>query len=267
MKTNKPSAALVWKQFEDLLVPRLRLTVTERAVYSHLFRHSHLEGKSQHRFSIKRLARAARLSDAPVRHAVRSLAAKGALRLVECTRAGHIVEVRLPHEIHPPRPDATVARDLASPPRPFTLEDADFLQTKSRREAIHARDRGLCFYCLRQLTGRVRCLDHVVPRARMGRNSYRNLVSCCVGCNTQKGQTVAEDFLRTLYRERRLTAAELAARLRALEALAAGDLRPILPTKKPQFGAGTPKPAPASYKRFPVWSLSFPRKRRTPPTT
>jgi hypothetical protein len=24
-----------------------------------------------------------------------------------------------------------------------------------------------------------RCLDHVAPLAHMGRNSYRNLVSCC----------------------------------------------------------------------------------------
>jgi len=46
-------------------------------------------------------------------------------------------------------------------------------------------------------------------------------------CNTQKGETAA-DFLRRLYRERRLTAAELAARLRALDALASGKLRPPL---------------------------------------
>jgi hypothetical protein len=45
-------------------------------------------------------------------------------------------------------------------------------------------------------------------------------------CNTQKGKTAAADFLRRLYRERRLTAAELAARLRALTS---GKLRPSLP--------------------------------------
>jgi len=45
-------------------------------------------------------------------------------------------------------------------------------------------------------------------------------------CNTQKGETAAADFLRRLYRERRLTATELAARLRALDALASGKLRP-----------------------------------------
>jgi len=72
------------------------------------------------------------------------------------------------------------------------------------------------------------CLDRVVPQARLGRNSYRNLVSSCMECNAQKGEKPADDFLRRLYRERRLTATELAARLRALDALAAGKLRPTL---------------------------------------
>ncbi len=45
----------------------------------------------------------------------------------------------------------------------------------------------------------------------MGRNSYRNLVSCCLECNAKKGQSPAEDLLRWLYRERRLTPLELSA--------------------------------------------------------
>ncbi len=60
-------------------------------------------------------------------------------------------------------------------------------------------------------------------------NSYRNLVSCCLECNSLKGDRFAEDFLRWLYRERRLTPLELSARLRALDALASGKLRPSLP--------------------------------------
>jgi len=48
-------------------------------------------------------------------------------------------------------------------------------------------------------------------------------------CNSEKGQKSAQDFLRWLYRERRLTAAELSGRLRALDDLASGKLRPLLP--------------------------------------
>src|SRR5260221_9661373 len=99
MKNKKPNAELVWKQLEDLLAPRLRLSVIERTVYSHLLRHSRLEGKLRLRFSILWLGRNIRLSAGPVRDAVRRLVAQGALRLVQRSKAGHVVEVRLPNEI------------------------------------------------------------------------------------------------------------------------------------------------------------------------
>jgi 5-methylcytosine-specific restriction endonuclease McrA len=219
MKTKKPNAEQIWKHLEDFLVPRLRLSVIDRAVYSHLLRHSRLEGRRRLRFSIAWLARGARLSESPTRQAVRRLVAHGALRLVQRSKAGHVVEVRLPEEIR-------AARHPARIPRAVNVEEADFLKTKALRLAIHSRERGHCFYCLRRLTASIHCLDHVVPRVQLGRNSYRNLVSCCLECNSQKGERPAEDFLRSLYRERRLTAAELAARLRALDALASGKLRP-----------------------------------------
>ena len=52
MKNKKINAVQVWKQLEDLVVPRLHLSVIDRAVYSHLLRHSRLEGREQFRFSI-----------------------------------------------------------------------------------------------------------------------------------------------------------------------------------------------------------------------
>ena len=111
-----------------------------------------------------------------------------------------------------------------------SLEKIDFLQSQALRRAIHERDGGVCFYCLRRVILRKRCLDHVVPRARLGRNSYRNLVSCCPDCNTRKGECAAEDFVRSLYRERALSASERNGRLHALDALAAGKLKPSLPS-------------------------------------
>src|SRR6266480_430252 len=94
MKIKKRNAELIWKQFEDLLVPRLRLSVIDRAVYSRLLRHSRMEGKLRLRFSIAWLARGARLSNNPARNAVRRLVDHDALRLVDRTKAGHVVEVR-----------------------------------------------------------------------------------------------------------------------------------------------------------------------------
>ena len=228
MKISNSNAVLIWKQLEDVLVPRLGLTVVERAVYSHLLRHSRLEDRVRLRFSIYWLARGTRLSTGAVRPAVRRLVAKGALRLVERTKAGHVVEVRLPEEIRGIRPNRIEPGGAARLSDGSNLEELDFLKDKTLREAIHVRERGACFYCIRRLTARMHCLDHVVPAVRRGSNSYRNLVSSCAECNAQKGETSAEGFLRSLYRDGRLTTGEFTGRLRAVEALAAGKLRPAL---------------------------------------
>ena len=106
------------------------------------------------------------------------------------------------------------------------------MKTIELRRAIHARERGRCFYCLRRVASRLECLDHVVPRARVGCNSYRNLVSACMECNAQKGERPAEEYLRWLFREHRLGAAELRGRFEALEMLAAGKLRPAVASEE-----------------------------------
>jgi 5-methylcytosine-specific restriction endonuclease McrA len=232
MKNKKLNAVLVWKQLEDLVVPRLHLSVFDRAVYSHLLRHGRLEGRLQVRFSILWLARGAGLSGWAARKAMRSLVAKGALRLAERSRAGHVVEVRLPEEIRSVRADKIAARDAERVPSVANLEKVDFLESRALRQAIHAREGRFCFYCLRRLGPMVRCLDHVVPRVRRGCNGYRNLVSSCAECNSRKRERRAEDFLRWLYHEGRLSAGELSGRLRALAGLAAGKLRPALPSQR-----------------------------------
>jgi 5-methylcytosine-specific restriction endonuclease McrA len=224
---NKPNAEHVWKQLEDVVVPRLRLSVIDRAVYYHLLRHSRLEGKIRYRFSMASLGRGTRLTREPVRRAVRRLADQGALRLIRRNKKGHVVDVRVPEEIRAARLDLARVSDRGLPAA-AKLEDIDFMQTKALRQAIHAREGGQCFYCLRRLPSTLKCVDHVVPRTQSGRNSYRNLVSACLECNAQKGERPAEDFLRWLYRERRLTAAELSGRVRALDALASGKLRPAV---------------------------------------
>src|SRR5258708_39317139 len=131
-----------------------------------------------------------------------------------------------PGEGRPAVAGAISARGSASSPPPPNLKGLDFLKPRALRQSIHLRERGHCFYCLRRTDARVHCLDHVVPRVRAGRNSYRNLVSSCLECNSLKGERPAAHFLRWLYRERRITSAELNARLRALDALASGKLPP-----------------------------------------
>jgi 5-methylcytosine-specific restriction endonuclease McrA len=230
MANKRLNVKLLWMQFEDVLAPRLGLTVKERAVYSYLLRHSLVVGKLRLQFAVMALARTLGLSIGAARHAVRRLDELGALRVLKRSKTGHLVEMRLPEKIRAIRPGrngASVAMGAAGEPPASALEATDFLKTWALRKTIHDRERGACFYCLRRTPANVQCLDHVVPRVRFGRNSYRNLVSCCLECNTRKGDRPARDFLRTLYRLGRLTPAELDARLRALKALAAGKLRPV----------------------------------------
>lgn len=228
MKTIKPNAEQIWKQIEDEVVPRLRLSVYDRAVYSHLLRHSQLEGKQQLKFAIKRLGRTVQLSEGAVRRSVRRLAMLGALRVIQRSKLGHVVEIRLPDEIRAARPRKGEDRQIAQRLTVANFEEVDFLISEELRKAIHARESGRCFYCMRRIPAMVKCLDHVIPQARRGHNSYRNLVSCCLACNSRKGEQNAGRFLRWLYRERRLDATELSERLRALDALASGKLRPRL---------------------------------------
>lgn len=179
-------ALQIWKQMEDLVVPRLRLTPVDHTIYSYLLRHSRLEGQFRLRFSIPWLACGARVCPGTARSAVRRLVAKGALHLVERTKAGHEVEMRLPEEIRAARPDQTAAHNEPRSSRAPDLEEMDFLQSPALRQAIHAREGGACFYCRRRLNRRNRCLDHVVPRVQSGLHSYRNLVSCCAECNPKR---------------------------------------------------------------------------------
>lgn len=232
MKSKKLDVVEVWKQVEDALTPQLGLSPIERAVYLHLLRHSRVEGRRRVRFSIFGVSRSLNLSHGPVRRAVRRFAELRVLRLIERTKSGHVVEVRLPEEIQAARTGKMGSGPATRREQTPSLENVDFLRTRKLRRAIHARERGVCFYCLRRIPKQARCLDHVVPRAKWGRNSYRNLVSCCLECNSAKSARSAGEFLRSLYREGRLIASEFRGRLRALTALASGKLRPVFQAAK-----------------------------------
>src|SRR5229473_2726885 len=144
------NAKLLWMQFEDVLAPRLGLTVWDRAVYSYLLRHSLVVGKLRLHFAVMSVARDLRLSNGPVRQAVRRLDELGALRLLERSKTGHLVEMRLPEQIRALRPGRNGASQAAEEPPASNLETTDFLKTWALRKTIHDRERGACFYCLRR---------------------------------------------------------------------------------------------------------------------
>src|SRR6267378_1446508 len=145
MKNTKVNAAQVWKQFEDLLAPKLNFSRTDRAIYSHLFRHSRLEGKLQFRFSIAWLARGVSLSMKATRGSVRRLVARGVLGLVERNcRSQHVVRVRLPLEVKGLRAPGKKSLPAAHPAF-AEIEEADFMEKRVLRVSLHEREAGHCF--------------------------------------------------------------------------------------------------------------------------
>ena len=202
MKNTKVDAARVWKQLVDDVVPQLQMSVIDRAVYGYLLRHSRLEGKPQIRFSLAWLAHGTRLCVGTTQPALRRLMDKGALRLIECSKDGHVMQVRLPEKIR--GMDVGKAARPARVVREVSVEAMNFMQRVDLRRAIHRREGGRCFYiayagcraeegawttlCLARgwgeiLTG-ILCL--LVMIATRKRRSVR-LKSFCVGCFARGG--------------------------------------------------------------------------------
>src|SRR5260370_40095713 len=143
MKNLKLNAEQDWKDFEDRLEPQLNFSVIDRAVYSHLFRHSRLERTLRFRFSMSCLPGRIRLSEQTTRQSVRRLIARGVLRLAERScNAHHVVCVRLPQELRALRAAETAARRPARTSCGAGFAETDFLQTRALRRAIHAREGG-----------------------------------------------------------------------------------------------------------------------------
>ncbi len=206
------------KNCEDYLFPAMRMTLRERSIWYHLFRHTRLVGKEQGLFAIDPLATALGVSTS-IRDDLRSLHDRGCIRIEERSRTGHLIRVSLPEEIEGVVPQQ-------QPTEIVDVETIDFFADRRYLAALLTRENGACFYCLRQVRSDNCQLDHVVAQAEGLDHSYRNIVVSCHECNTTKQAKDALDFVRYLYRRGVLSQPELEGRLSALELLKAGKLTP-----------------------------------------
>ncbi len=197
----------------------MKMTVRERSLYYHLFRHSRLIGKESGLFALVPLSSALGVAESSVRDDVRSLHERGCIRIEERSRAGHLIRVFLPEEI-----EGVIPKQ--QPGDVLDIEAVDFFTGRVYLVALLARENAACFYCLRQVRPDNCELDHVVARAAGIDDSYRNIVVSCHECNTTKQAREASDFIRSLYRRGILCQSELEGRLSALEQLHAGLLVP-----------------------------------------
>jgi len=72
-------------------------------------------------------------------------------------------------------------------------------EPKCSRRNILIRDNYTCQYCAERFTANVLTLDHVLPRSRGGKETWKNLVTACKKCNQEKAnRTPKEASMRLL---------------------------------------------------------------------
>ena len=69
------------------------------------------------------------------------------------------------------------------------------------RRNIHARDLFRCHYCGTRFSPRDLTVDHIVPRSLGGRDTWDNLVTACVLCNSRKGGRTPQGANMRLHRK------------------------------------------------------------------
>jgi len=64
---------------------------------------------------------------------------------------------------------------------------------KCTRRAVFIRDGYCCCYCNAFLKDRELTWDHVMPKSRGGKKTWRNMVTCCRDCNVTKADRTPEE--------------------------------------------------------------------------
>ena len=91
---------------------------------------------------------------------------------------------------------------ISSPSVTFNLPSVIVLKTvvkfinrgvTASRKNIFWRDNGQCQYCGIIEPPKDMTIDHIVPRARGGENTWTNLVTCCKKCNQKKGNRTPDE--------------------------------------------------------------------------
>ncbi len=77
-------------------------------------------------------------------------------------------------------------------------------EVKFNRQNIYARDENLCQYCGKLFPSSELSIDHVVPRSRGGKSTWRNVVCACLKCNVKKGGRLPQEAgLELIHRPRK----------------------------------------------------------------
>lgn len=62
-----------------------------------------------------------------------------------------------------------------------------------RKRILYNRDNWSCQYCSKKLGYNSVTIDHIIPKCRGGRTTWRNCVVCCKQCNKNKGAKLPDE--------------------------------------------------------------------------
>ncbi len=196
---------LIIQEIVDDLQPLL--TPYEAVFYWHLFRHSIAENGGQlvrvgSRGLQTQVAKSSRserddgkMSLSKVRITLRDLESIGAIRKEgEPNRDGTPYRVLIPDEIGVCR-KYRAERIALLPKVEISEGEVDYYNVRENRIKVFERDEYKCRYCNKQLTRFTATLDHVRAVSEGGDNSFDNLMTACLGCNSTKHRKALGDFL------------------------------------------------------------------------
>ncbi len=193
------------KDIVDYLMPIL--SPYEVAFYWYVFRHAIIGTGTQHvRISTRGMQHGvvnsihsrdtnSKISLSQVRNVLGSMEAKGVIRKDgEANRDGTLYRVMIPEEIEDCRISMLEHQKIESKPV-YAEKEVDFYNIRENRLQIYERDQYKCQYCGKQLTRFSATLDHIIPVTEGGENTYDNLTTACLSCNSQKNRRPVGDFL------------------------------------------------------------------------
>jgi hypothetical protein len=183
-------------QIVDYLQPQLY--PYEAAIYLYLFRHSVIkQGTQRVRVSVRGLGsgvvksssgQSEKLSYGTVQDALSGLEEKQCIRKDgDTNREGTPYFVLIPEEIPWCVDQMKTAQDNNASHTVDEIRDVDYYNIAENRLKIFERDSYKCKYCGKQLTRFSATLDHIQPVSRGGLNSFDNLVTACLHCNSSRG--------------------------------------------------------------------------------
>lgn len=178
-------AAIYWYMFSNSIVStgQQYLRVSVRGMMNGIIMPTSRGGKSDN------------ISYASVQTALQGLEEKEVLlKAGDTNREGTLYKVNLPEEVPmcKERMKNEIEKEVA---QVDTRAELDYYNIKENRLKVFERDEYKCKYCSKQLTRFSATLDHIQPVSKGGDNSFDNLATACLHCNSERVNKPVMDII------------------------------------------------------------------------